>query len=258
MKKPKKTQRIFILTKGRKPLSEILCSKDSPRSPLRALVDDENGNTRAEPIRFSRAHTSPFVKDQKDGVEPILDPIIFTDGVLICDSAKDFSLIEFLKVHPRNGIDFEELDHERDAIAELEVMELEVKAMNYARTADPEIIEKIVRVLSGKDVMNYTTKELRRDAMVYARNNPEEFLSIIDDPDMNRKNIVALSFEHKLLTLRKDNSEAFYNFHDNKSRLVNIPHGRDPYEFLEEWFQSPEGIDIYNILEKKIEDLQAE
>lgn len=257
MKKPRKTQRIFILTNGRKPMTDILTSKDSARSPLRALVE-EDGVTKAKPIRFSRAHESPFMEDQKDGVEPILDPIIFEDGVLICDIAKDSSLIRFLEVHPNNGITFEELDHEKDAIAELEVLEQEAIAMNHARTADIDVIEKIVRVMSGKDVLGLTTKEIRRDAMVYARNNPEEFLSVINDPDVSRKNIVALAFEMKLLTLRNDDTEVYYNLHDNKKRMVNVPHGVTPNEFLEEYFQSPDGIDAYNLLESRIESLQIQ
>lgn len=256
MKKPKKTQRIFILKNGRKPLSEILSSKDSPRSPLRALVETESG-TRAEPIRYSRAHESPFVKDQKDDVPPILDPIIFTDGVLICDVLNDSTLIKFLEVHPKNGITFEELDHEKDAIAELKVLEQEALAMQHARTADIDLIEKIVRIMAGKDVSGLTSKEIRRDAMVYAKESPEEYLSIIDDPDVSRKNIVALAFELKLLTLRNNKTEIYYNLHDNKSKLLNIPHGSDPTEFLEEYFQSPDGIDAYNLLESRVESLQA-
>jgi hypothetical protein len=258
MRKPKKTQRIFILKYGRKPLSEVLSSKDSARSPLRALIEDEQGNTRAEPIRYSRAHESPFMKDQKDGIDPILDPIVFNDGVLICDVRNDSTLIKFLEVHPKNGVTFEELDHEKDAIAELEVLEQEAMAMNHARTADIEVIEKIVRVMSGKDVSGLTSKEIRRDAMVYAKNSPEEFLSVIDDPDVSRKNIVALAFEMKLLTLRNNDTEVYYNLKDNKSRMLNIPHGEDPKEFIEEYFLTSDGIDAYNLLESRIESLQAQ
>ena len=53
---------------------------------------------------------------------------------------------------------------------------------------DIDRIEAIVRTEIGNAVNKMTSKELKRDAMVFARNNPELFLELATDENINIRN----------------------------------------------------------------------
>ena len=86
---------------------------------------------------------------------------------------------EFLAKHPHNGVIFSQLDKQVEAVDQLEYLELEADAVSLARSMDVDQGEAILRVEIGSDVSNLSTKELKRDLLLFARQNPSFVLKFI-------------------------------------------------------------------------------
>ena len=144
MKKQNKyVSKNYRLKNDRQPLSYMLASRHSSRSPL-LHFDDEKGINK--PLRYARNQKSPF-EDEQDG-NAILEPVVFEDGFLSVDRANQV-LQEFLHYHPGNGMIFEEIDNKKDAAEELEIEELILDAQLLARDLDIAMLETVARVLIG-------------------------------------------------------------------------------------------------------------
>jgi hypothetical protein len=100
--KNKLTEKIYVLKNGKSPLTFVLQSRHSRRSPL-LWFDEEKGVNRT--LRYARNQRSPFEDEQDDNA--IVEPIMFENGVLKV-SKTDTVLHKFLELHPKNGSVFEE------------------------------------------------------------------------------------------------------------------------------------------------------
>ena len=115
--------RIYRLTKDRAPLSWTLSTGTSKRTAL-LYFDEEKQENRV--LRYASNQRSPF-EDEQDG-NVVLEPIVFEDGFLTVPTNKPV-LQEFLYYHPKNGIDFEEIDKEQEAQEDISFLEEEVNAL---------------------------------------------------------------------------------------------------------------------------------
>jgi hypothetical protein len=145
---------------------------------------------------------------------------------------------------------FQEVNEERDATAEVDRLNAEVDALLAARDLKVEQVEMISRVLFNRDVTKVSTSELRRDILVYAKNRPEEFLDIVNDPTLKLQATVSLLFEKGFLAFRKNRKEVWFNTNTNKTKMLNVPYGEDPMFIVSSFLQSDEGIENYKLLEK--------
>lgn len=236
------TDKVYKLKNG-SPLSYTLASRNHPRFPL-MWYDEKNNINRA--LRYASNQKSPF-EDEQDG-NIIVEAIVFEDGFLRVPRTNPV-LQMFLHYHPLNGSAFAEVDKEKDAAAEVEDLNIEVEALIEARQLGIEQIEMLTRVMFGKDPSTVSTAELRRDILVYAKNEPKEFLSILNDPELKFQAKVRLFFENKLLALRNNDKEVWYNTSSNKKKMLSIPFGEDPYEVVAHFLRSDEGIDSLKMLE---------
>lgn len=238
--------KVYKLKKNSAPLSYMLPSKNTKRYPL--LWFDEETNTN-RPLRYSINQKSPF-EDEQDG-NAILEPIIFEDGFLRVPKNNPI-LQQFLYYHPMNGIIFEEVNHERDAQAEVERLDAEVEALIQARELTVDQLESLGRVLFGKDTSKVTTAELKRDMLVYAKKNPKEFLNALNDPMLKLQSNVQQFFDAKLLAFRNNRKEVFFNTSSNKKKMLSVPYGADPMFYVASFLQSDEGIDALKMLENEL------
>ena len=236
------TEKIYLLKKGQEPLTFVLQSRNTRRSPL-LWFDEEKGVNRA--LRYARNQKSPF-EDEQDG-NAIVEPIMFENGVLKVGKT-DVVLQKFLALHPKNGILFEEFIAERDAEQDIEDMNYEVDALVAAREMSIDKCEEILRELIGNRVENMTSKEVRRDIMVYARNSPYEFLTMAGDPDVKMKNNIAKFFDMNVIQLRNKGKDVYFNLPNNKKRMLTVPEGEEGLEAVKEFFSTEEGEPIYNKL----------
>jgi len=225
------------------PLSYTLASRNHPRFPL-MWFDEKNNVNRA--LRYATNQKSPF-EDEQDG-NFTLEPIIFEDGFLRVPKNNPV-LQQFLHYHPLNGTIFAEVDKEKDAAAEVQDLDLEIEALVEARQLSIDQIETLTRVMFGKDPSTVSTAELKRDILVFAKREPKEFLSILNDPELKFQAKVRLFFENKLLILRNGDKEVWFNTATNKKKMLSVPFGEDPYDMVAHFLQSDEGIDSLKMLE---------
>jgi len=235
--------KVYKLTRDAAPLSFMLPARNTRRYPL-LWFDEEAGYNR--PLRYARNQKSPF-EDEQDG-NAILEPIIFENGFLSVPKTNPV-LQEFLYYHPLNGKKFVEIDNEKDAQSQLDKISLEADALIEARSLSIEQMEMVCRGLFGKDPSTMTTSELKRDILVFAKQNPLGFLNAISDPQMKLYAKVQLFLDNKLLAFRNNQKEVYFNLDGNKKRMLSIPYGKDPVEIIASYLQSDEGLDILKMLD---------
>ena len=235
----------YKLTRDKAPLSFTIPSRNTKRSAL-LFFDENTGQNRS--LRYARNQKSIFEEEQDGNV--ILEPIIFEDGFLQVPKTNQI-LQEFLAYHPGNGNIFVEVDKERDAALDVDVMDLVLEAMMAAKNLDIEMLETIARVVIGARVEKMTSAELKRDVRMFAQRYPKDFLESINDPLLSLQNKCAKFFAESLLIL-KNNKDVYYNLKGNKKKLLTVPYGEDPLFILASFLQSDEGIEVLRILEDKL------
>jgi hypothetical protein len=244
--KRKIKDRSYRLLRDSAPLTFILPSKNSRRSPLLYFDESKNEN---RVLRYASNQRSPF-EDEQDG-NVLISPIIFEDGMLSVPKTNPV-LQEFLHYHPLNGRKFEEVDLEKDAQEDLDYMIQEIDALSTAKELSIEQMETVGRVLLSRDVSTMTTSELRRDLLVYARRDSAAFMSAIENPELQLMGTINRFIDEKLLSIRNNGRDVYYNLKGNKKRLVAVPFGEDAVEFLSSYFKSDEGVEILEFLEKQL------
>jgi hypothetical protein len=237
--------KVYKLKTGN-PLSYTLSSRNHPRFPL-MWFDEKNKQNRA--LRYSVNQKSPF-EDEQDG-NAIVEPIIFEDGFLSVPRTNPV-LQEFLHYHPLNGIIFSEIDDEKEASDEVADLDIEIDALVEARKLSLEQIETLTRVMFGKDPSTISTAELKRDLLVFAKNDPRGFLTTLNDPELQYQSKIRLFFENKLLTLRNNDKEVWFSTPTNRKKMVSIPFGEDPYDVAGHFLSSDEGLDALKMLETNL------
>jgi len=236
------TDKVYRLING-SPLSYTLSSRNHPRYPL-MWYDEANNQNRA--LRYASNQKSPF-EDAQDG-NAIIEPIVFEDGLLSVPK-KNPVLQEFLSYHPMNGVVFVEVDKEKEAHVEVEDLNVEVDALIAARGLSLEQIEMLTRVMFGKDPSIISTAELKRDMLVFAKQDPRGFLSILNDPELQYQDQVRVFFEKNFLALRNNGKDIYFNTPTNKKKMCSVPFGEDAYDIASHFLRSDEGIDALKMLE---------
>tara|TARA_A100001201_G_scaffold10939_1_gene14955 strand:- start:1 stop:789 length:789 start_codon:yes stop_codon:yes gene_type:complete len=208
---------------------------------------DENKGYERE-IKYCRNQNTVFVDEMKGPQR--LGHIVFRNGQLFVEKEQT-TLQKFLSLyHPEAGKTFVEFNADQVAEEEIDVLELQLEAMNAAKTLDIDRIEAIVRTEIGNAVNKMTSKELKRDAMVFARNNPELFLELATDENINIRNMGIRAVEKNIIKLSSDNRS--FKWANNDRKLFDIPFDENPYSALAAWFKTDEGIEVYKLVEKKL------
>lgn len=178
------------------PLSYMLASRHTRRFPL-LWFDEDKGENRA--LRYARNQKSPF-EDEQDG-NAILEPIVFEDGFLYVPKSNQ-SLQKFLEYHPAYGKRFTVVDKAKNAAEVVENLNSEVDALIAARELSIDQVEAITRVAFGTDPSTVTSAELRRDILMFAKNEPNSFLSIVGDSTLMIDSVVQSFFDKGILSYR--------------------------------------------------------
>ncbi len=241
------TNKVYRLKRDAAPLSFMLPTRHTRRFPL-LWFDEEKGVQRA--LRYARNQKTPF-EDEQDG-NAILEPIIFEDGFLRVNKENQV-LQKFLEYHPQNGIKFEEVDNSKKATKEVDVMMTQVDALVEAKNLSIEELETLTRVVFNRNPDSISTQEMKRDMLVYARNNPQEFMSIVSDPILTLQAKVHKFFDEGFLKYRNKNKEVWFNTKTNKTKLCTIPYGEDSIFIVSSFFQSDDGIESLKHLENLLD-----
>jgi len=243
----KKTQYVdkaYKLTRDAAPLSYMLPSHHSRRFPL-LHFDQETGVNR--PLRYATNQKSPF-EDEQDG-NAILEPIIFEDGFLFVRKENQV-LQQFLHFHPQKGSIFVEVDKAKEAAEELDYVEMEISALIEANNLTLEKRVSLARVLLGSSVDKMSSPEIKRDILLFAKNNPIEFLEALDDPMIEIEDNVSQFVSNGFLEIK---DKAVMMRTGKKSvRLMGLPFGEEPLYVIASFMQSDEGLPTYKALLKRL------
>jgi hypothetical protein len=236
--------RHYYLTGNKEPLTYTIPSKHTRRYPL-VWFDPEKGYERE--LRYATNQKSIFVDEQVGN--STLKHIVFKNGVLHVPKEKR-NLQEFLAHHPHKGIIFDELDRQVEAIDQLEELDLQLDALNAARAMDIEQAEAILRVEVGSEVNNLSTKELKRDLLLFARQNPALLIELANDENVMLRNFAINAVEAGVINLAQD--QRTFTWASNGRKLMTVPFDENPYSAIAAWFKTDEGLEVYKSIDKKV------
>lgn len=237
--------RTYFVTGQYKPLTFRIPSKHSAKKPL--LWYDESNQTTRE-LRFATNMNSPF-KDEQDG-EATLGTILFKDGALVVRKNQQ-ALQKLLSLyHPMRNKRYKEFDSKIEAKNELDMMELQIDALNAAIGMEVEHLEAIMRVEVGSKVSTMSSKELKRDSLIFARQNPVLFLELAKDENVQLRNFAILATEAKIIKLAQD--QRSFTWASNGKKLMSVPFEENPYSAMAAFFKTDEGVEVFKSIEKKL------
>ena len=237
--KPQIKNKLYELTINETPIVYILKSKGI------LWFDEEKGYERE--IKYCENQKTVFADEMK-GVQR-LSHISFRDGKLYVPKEKQM-LQRFLALHPENGRKFQEHNPVKIAEDDLTVLELEIEALNTAQKIDIDHAEAILRSELGNEVSKMTSKELKRDLLLFAKNNPRLFLELANDENINIRNLGIKAVENNIINLSND--QRTFMWASTGRKLITVPFDENPYSALAAWFKTDEGVEVYQTIEKKL------
>ena len=237
--------RTYLLADSHAPITYTLQGKHTGRYPL-LWFDKKTGQQ--EELRYATNQNSPLVSEQKGQVT--LGHIIFEEGVLNVPKEKQ-NLQKLLSIyHPGLGAKYTEFDPTGEAEDDLDYIEMEVEAMNMAFEMDIDEAEAIVRVEVGSRVNKMSSKEIKRDLLLFARRNPSLFLELANDENVHLRNIAIRATESNIIKLSPDNRT--FMWAENDRKLITVPFDENPYSAMAAFFKTDEGIQVFQSIEKKL------
>ena len=242
--KPKNTweikDRIYYLKGNKKPLSYSI------RASNLFWFDAEKGYERE--IKYCQNQKTVFV-DEMVGQQR-LEHIIFRSGSLFVPK-EQVTLQKFLSLyHPQADVLFYEFKPVAIAEDDIDRLEMEADAILMARQMDIDMIEAIMRVEVGSKVNQLSSKELRRDLLLFARKNPALFLELASDDNVQLRNFGIKAVEENIIKLSDD--QRHFMWTSTNRKIMTVPFDEHPYTALAHWFKTDEGMEIYSNIEKRI------
>jgi len=232
--------RLYILKGVDKPLSKSI------RASNIYWFDEEKGYERE--LKYTSNQKTPFV-DEMQG-DQRLAHIIFRNGQLNVPKNK-VTLQKLLSLyHPNRSKLYFEHQPQVDAANEVENIVLELEALNAAQNLDIDMAEAVMRVELGSKVSKMSSKELKRDLLLYAKRNPGLFLELVNDENVVLRNFGIRATEMGVLKLSSD--QRVFSWGSNDRKLMNVPFDEHPYSALAAWFKTDEGMEIYSNIEKRL------
>jgi hypothetical protein len=232
--------RQYFLRKGNKPLSYTMKSANI------YWFDEEKQYERE--LKYCSNQKTCFVDEMKG--DQRLEHIIFRAGMLQVPREKVVLQKLLSLYHPHRNKLYYEWQPEVEAIGEVEVLEMEIEALNAAKSLDIDMAEAVMRVEVGSRVTQMSSKELKRDLLLYAKKNPALFLELVNDDNVQLRNFGIKATEMNILKLSPD--QRTFTWGSNDRKLLNVPFDEHPYSALAAWFKTDEGMEIYANIEKRL------
>ncbi len=237
--------RTYQLNLSSFPLTFTLNSRHTVRYPL-LWFDPKTGNQ--EEIRYATNQNSPLVSEQKG--QATLGHVVFKDGILHVPKEKQ-NLQKLLSIyHPALNKKYYELNPIAQAENDLETFELEAEALNMALEMDIDQAEAIVRVEVGSRVNKMSSKEIRRDLLLLAKKNPDLFIELANDDNVQLRNMAIVAAENNIIVLSQD--QRTFTWGENGRKLMTVPFDENPYSAMAAFFKTDEGIQVFKSIEKRL------
>ena len=232
--------RTYFLRGGKKPVSYAI------KSAGIYWFDEEKGFERE--LKYCSNQRTCFVDEMKG--DQRLEHIVFRGGVLLVPREKTVLQKLLSLYHPHKDKLFREFKPEVQAVNEIDYLESEIEALNIAQGLDIDMAEAVMRVELGSKVSEMSSKELRRDLLLYAKRNPYLFLELVNDDNVQLRNFGIKATELGIIKLSSD--QRTFTWGTNDRKLMTVPFDEHPYSALAAWFKTDEGMEIYSNIEKRL------
>ncbi len=232
--------RLYIIKGRAKPISYLMKSANVYWFDPEKKVQRE--------LKYCKNQQTCFVDEMKG--DQRLSHIVFRDGNLFVPK-EEVVLQKLLSLyHPHRDKLFYE--HKPQAIAanQLDWLEFEVEALILAKSMDIDLAEAIMRVEVGSEVSKMSSKELKRDLLLFAKSNPKLFIELASDDNVQLRNFGIKAVEAGVIKLSSDQRNFLWASNDRK--VMVVPFDEHPYTALAHWFKTDEGMEIYSNIEKRL------
>ena len=232
--------RLYYLKGNKRPISRMI------RSANVYYFDEEKGYERE--LKYCENQKTTFVDEMKG--DQRMSHVVFRNGTLFVPKEKTV-LQKFLSIyHPDKDVLFYEDKPAEVAATQVDYIEMEIEALTIARDLDIDMAEAVLRVEIGSRVSEMSSKELKRDLLLYAKKNPSLFLELVNDENVVLRNVGIRATEMGILKLSSDQRTFLWGSNDRK--LMNVPFDEHPYSALAAWFKTDEGMEVYSSVEKRL------
>ena len=237
--------RTYYLKGNKSPLTLTIPGKHTRKHAL-LYFDEKTGKQRE--IRYATNQDSPLVDEQKG--EATMGHIRFLDGTLSVPKDKQ-NLQKLLSLyHPLKGKIYEEFSAVAEAEDELDILDMQIDALNAARAIDVDHGEAILRVEIGSKVNSMSSKEIKRDLMLFARQSPALFIELANDDNVQLRNFAIKAVEVGIIKISGD--QRSFTWATNNRKLMNVPFDENPYSAFAAFLKTDEGVEIYKSIDKKL------
>jgi len=237
--------RIYYLKGNKSPLTLTIPGKHTRKHAL-LYFDPTSGKQRE--IRYATNQDSPLVDEQKG--ECTMGHIRFHDGTLTVKKEQQNWQNLLSLYHRIKGKLYEEFSAVEEAEDDLDMLDLQIDALNAARNMDVDQAEAILRVELGSKVSSMSSKEIKRDLLLFARNNPQLFISLANDDNVQLRNVAIRAAEAGIINLSPD--QRTFTWGSNGRKLMNVPFDENPYSAFAAFLKTDEGVEIYKSIDKKL------
>ena len=179
-----------------------------------------------------------------------LEHIVFRGGFLMVPKEKTVLQKLLSLYHPDRDVLYYEDKPVAKAKNQIAWLEMEIAALNAAKNIDIDLAEAIMRVEIGSKVSELSSKELRRDLLLFARRSPNLMLELVTDKNVQLRNFGIKATEMGIIKLSTD--QRTFSWGSNNRKLMNVPFDEHPYSALAAWFKTDEGMEIYSNIEKRL------
>ena len=232
--------RMYYLKNGKSPLTYLI------RGSNIYWFDEDKGYERE--LKYTSNQKTCFVDEMKG--DQRLAHIIFENGSLFVPKNKTILQKLLSLYHPHKDKLFEEHKPVEIAKNEIETLNLEVDALLAARDMDIDTAEAIMRVEIGSKVSEMSSKEIKRDLLLFAKKNPFLFLELAADDNVQLRNFGIKATELNIIKLTQDQRNFLWGSNDRP--IMTVPFDEHPYTALAHWFKTDEGMEIYANIEKRL------
>ena len=232
--------RVYYLKGNKKPLTRSIKSSGI------YWFDEEKGYERE--VKYCENQRTCFV-DEMQGDQRMAH-IIFRSGSLYVPKEKTVLQKLLSLYHPHKESLYYEHKPIENAKNELDILEMEIEALDLARSIDIDLAEAIMRAEVGSRVNELSSKELKRDLLLFAKKNPSLFLDLATDENVQLRNFGIRAVELGIVKLSQD--QRTFKWGSNDRKLMTVPFDEHPYSALAQWFKTDEGMEVYSNIEKRL------
>ena len=210
-------------------------------------------------IRYIPGETSIYEDEQKEDAK-VKSPITFSNGFLMVDRTNP-TLRKFLDICNLNQSNpnrnktiraaFKQMNHQADAKKRIDKIMIELDAVKSALEMPLDKLIGYAKVL-GINV-DKSTDEIRYDMKMVATKDPKGFMSGMDDPKTEIKEIILKSQEYNIISLGK--SEISWVKGDQRPVITHVPLGVKPLDHMADYCLSGKGEATMEHIKLRLESL---